>query len=432
MSTPSVAELGRIFWGKHRDDMMFTRGKWHRYADGVWSPIHNLVMSRVIWEFLDGQAGLEKDPWKVNLYKLTGTRAYVQAKAHVPEAEVDAMPGLINLRNGVFDIDRGVLLPHSPEMRITTQLPFDYDPDADRNLWGMFLQSTFVQPGTTQCDRGLVGFVQEAIGYSLTTDISHHVSFWCIGEGANGKGVLFHMLECLGGDAAMVLNVALLSVQREHYQLARLAGKRIAMCSETASTRNLVDDATVKALVSGDTIGVRLPYQEPTELHPKAKLWWSMNHFPAVADASEGFWRRVCVIPFNRTFSSTERILDLKERLEAEMPGIFIWAVEGLVRLRDRGHFTPPPQVAAMTRQFRMESNPVELFVREQCVTDDPQATTQSSVIYQAYKTWCFDNTFKPLSSPRFKRQMGRLGFSYGRNRRARFFRGVAMVVGLP
>jgi len=386
----------------------------------------------MIWRFLNGQAGLERKPWKVSLYKLTGTRAYVQAEAHVPGVEVDAIPDLINLRNGVLDVVRGTLLPHDPKMRITTQLPFDYTPGASHDLWDMFLRSTFVVPGGTQCDKDLVAFVQEAIGYSLTTDVSHHVSFWCVGEGANGKGVLFHVLECLCGDAAMALNVALLSVQREHYQLAKLAGKRIALCSETASTRNLVDDATVKALVSGDTMGVRLPYQEPTELHPRAKLWWSMNHFPAVADASEGFWRRVCVIPFNRTFGPAERILDLKERLEVEMPGIFVWAIEGLARLKDRGHFKLPPQVAAMTKQYRLESNPVELFVEDRCTTDDPQARARSSVIYQAYKTWCFDNTFKPLSSPRFKRGMERLGFSHKRDGHGYYFHGVSVATSIP
>src|SRR5690606_7857354 len=121
--------------------------------------------------------------------------------------------------------------------------------------------------------------------------------------------------------------------------------KRIALCSEASSTHNLVDDATIKALIAGDTMQVRQIRQEPFELHPTAKLWWAMNELPAVADTSEGFWRRMRVVPFNRSFTEDERILDLKEKLDQELPGIFNWAIAGLRRLHNAGQFCHPQQV---------------------------------------------------------------------------------------
>jgi putative DNA primase/helicase len=348
----------------------------------------------------------------------------VQKEMFVSEDKLDANENLINLQNGVYDLEKQELFPHSPSYYMTTQLPFAFDASAQAITWQMYLMSTFVKPRSVEFDKELAEFVQEAVGYSLTTSVCHHVTFWCYGEGANGKGVLFHALEQLGGTACMPLNVGLL--KRELYQLADLAGKRIALCSESSATNSLVEDAYVKALVGGDTMNVRKIRKDPFVLEPKCKLWWSMNELPAVADTSEGFWRRVKVIPFNRQFNVNERILDLKEKLDAELPGIFIWAMDGLRRLRDRGRFVVPSQVSKATEQYRQEANPVALFVEEECCVYEA-ARMQSSVIYDAYKKWCLANNFKPHSSKNFKNEMERLDFEHKKDRDCNRFYGVEL-----
>ena len=71
-----------------------------------------------------------------------------------------------------------------------------------------------------------------------------------------------------------------------------------------------------------------------------------MNRLPTVTDTSTGFWRRIRVIPFNADFENKQRyqrIDDLKEALDEELPGIFNWAMEGLARLRENEFFTPAP-----------------------------------------------------------------------------------------
>jgi len=188
----------------------------------------------------------------------------------------------------------------------------------------------------------------------------------------------------------------------------------------------LVEDAYVKALVAGDEMPVRMIYKEPFMLEPRAKLWWSMNELPAVADTSEGFWRRMCVIPFNRQFKKNERILDLNERLEPELPGIFNWAMKGLGRLNSRGRFVEPTQVRTQTEQYRQESNPVGLFVEERCYKK-ADVEVQSSVIYKEYTDWCKTNNFKPHSSKNFKNEMERLGFHHKKEPSYNVFLGVGL-----
>jgi len=418
-------QLGWDYLMSHQDTM-YSRGQFYRYHEGVWEPIHDLLIARELWRLLktkevskDGHPGIRPTRDMKN-----SVWDYVRGEQFVPEDSLDANENLVNLKNGIYNLETQELMPHDPHQYLTTQLPFAYDAQAQAITWQMYLMSTLVKPRSVDFDQELAEFVQEAVGYSLTTSVCHHVTFWCYGEGANGKGVLFHVLEQLGGTACMSLNVGLF--KRELYQLADLAGKRIALCSEAGATQNLVEDAYIKMLVSGDTMNVRQIRKDPFLLKPMVKLWWAMNELPPVADTSEGFWRRVMVIPFNRQFATNERILDLKERLDAELPGIFNWAMQGLKRLRDRGRFVLPAQVTKSTQEYRQDANPVALFIADECYTGKG-LSGQSSALYSTYKDWCFDNNYKPHSSRNFKHEMERLGYHYKPEPAYRTFTGVTL-----
>ena len=417
------AALARKYALKHYNDVMYARGQWYRYEEGVWNKEDDIFVRHDIWRLLEAH---ENKGVRPTSGKVSSVLDGASVKLAVRKEGVDAAENLINLKNGVYDLETQKLYPHKPDYYLTTQLPFEYDPTAEAITWQMYLMSTFVKPRSVEFDKELAEFVQEAIGYSLTTSVAHHVTFWCYGEGANGKGVLFHALRQLGGSACVPLNVGYL--KREPYQLADLAGKRIALCSEANATKNLVEDAIVKAIVGGDELYARQVFKSGFTLEPRVKLWWSMNELPAVADTSEGFWRRVRVIPFNRQFKKNERILDLKERLDEELPGIFNWAMDGLRRLRNRGRFVEPTQVVDATEKYKKESNPVELFVEDECYTYD-NAKVQSSVIYEAYRDWCQDNGFKAHSSKNFKQEMERLGYYHKKEASYNVFLGVEMAV---
>lgn len=424
VKTVTPTEIARMYISRHWNNVMFTRDLWHHYSNGVWNECPDLVQEHHFWNLLEEYENMHQCRPSVNVYNSTMRRC--RARLYVREEQVDASHDLINLANGVYNMTDGNLYPHKPEYYMTTQLPFNYDPQAQAEMWNLYILTTFVKPHTTEHDPELAAFVQEAMGYSLTTSVEYHVAFWCYGEGANGKGVLFHVLEELAGNAAVPLNVSLLRYKRDTYQLADLAGKRIALCSEASASDSLVEDAIVKALVGGDTLRARQAYGKGFVLHPVVKLWWAMNKLPAVADTSYGFWRRTRVIPFNRRFKERERILNLKEQLSLELPGIFRWAMEGLKRLNKRGHFDIPSQVRLATEKYKKESNPVAMFVDDECITGQGKEV-QSSVIYSGYTEWCKSNGHKRLSQVRFKSEMERLKFFAYRKTAGVFFEGVAM-----
>jgi putative DNA primase/helicase len=413
-------ELGRQYVAKRFKDTLFSRGYWHKYIDGVWQPTYDALIHKDIWDLLEEYE-------KAGHVKPTGTiqksiYGYIKDHLTVEEDKLDARPNLINLRNGVWNLETGTLLPHDSSQLLTSQLPFEYDKAAVSPWWVHYIKTTFVD-NIGRTDDSMIRLVQEAVAYSLTTDVSYQIMFWCVGEGENGKGVLFHVLDTMGGDSVTPLDLNTLG-RSARYELATLAGKRIALCSESSSTKNLLEDATIKALVAGDKMQVRQIKREPFILEPQVKLWWSMNRLPAVADTSHGMWRRIVMIPFNRIFDEKTRIRDLKERLDRELPGIFNWCLEGYSRLKAEAKFSYCQQAQVLKDDFQFESNTIRLFVSD-CCKIDTNGWAQSSKIYELYKTWSKLMGYHLMSSRSFKQEMESLKYMYKSDGDIRKFSGL-------
>lgn len=420
-------ELGRLYLQRYSKNTIFARGYWHRYLDGVWTPVPDFEIEMEVWRLMEMHEGPPHFFQPTDSVKKS-ILAYIRASLSISEEKLDAYPNLINLKNGVYNLDTDSLILHDPALLLTSQLPFDYDEHATCLMWNVYCQTTFTDVTGQTTDDELLYFIQEAIGYSLTTDISHQVMFWCIGEGENGKGVLFHVLTQLGGPSATYIDLNIL--RKEKYQLATLIGKRIAMCSEANTHDNLVEDGIIKSLVAGDPVPVRQIRREPFILYPQAKLWWSMNRLPTITDTSHGFWRRMRPIPFNRIFTDGERIIDMKERLNGELSGIFNWCLIGLRRLRANKKFSYCGQVEKLKNQLQVESNTIRLFLEDEAdltwmdtaelqkLQIDPDNLEESSKdVYKRYVGWTKINGYKPMSDRSFKTEMEALKFYYKRDR---------------
>lgn len=418
-------QLGELYVYDHQSDTMYARNTWYRWDGTVWNPVDDSVVYREMWEMLaktqgDGTANATRN-------NVEGTYQYVQTFLHVKDDAIDCIPDVVSLGNGIYNLSFGILMKHASNYRLTTKLPFAYDGNARCPVFEHYLRTTFVKADRPyEADDELIAFVQEALGYSLSADISHHVSFWCVGEGANGKGVLFHTLERLLGPAAVPIDFGALRYDR--YQVALLAGKRVALCAEADSYDAIVKDATYKQLVAGDSMRVRQIYEKPFILYPTAKLWWSMNRLPDVRDPSGGFWRRIRIIPFNRVFEEEDRIIDLKQQLDKELPGIFNWALTGWERLQESGRFTLPEQVARVTDEAREEANELQAFIGEKCYIDD-KAVVQSSALYSVYALWCRNMGYKARNARQFKREMLALGYVSKRMNTGWVFEGLDLCV---
>jgi putative DNA primase/helicase len=262
------------------------------------------------------------------------------------------------------------------------RVPFPYDPKAECPRWEQFLHQVF------QCDLELIGFIQRAVGYSLTGSVREQVLFLCYGSGANGKSVFLSTLRQLAGDYAMNIPFTVLELQQRPSltnDLAAMVGKRLVTSSETNESTRL-NEARIKALTGGDPITARFLYSESFTFQPVAKFWLAVNHLPQVRDDSHGIWRRVRVLPFRQRFSGNEADPELDQKLYAELPGILVWAVRGALNWQVVG-LAPPSAVMVATETYREENDELAAFIADQCVVSEG-ARVEPGQLFSQYQHW--------------------------------------------
>ena len=296
----------------------------------------------------------------------------------------NADPWLLGVANGVVDLRTGALRPGETGDRITYHSAIAFDPDAVCPRWERFLDEIF------EGDQALVGFIERAVGYSLTGDTREQCLFTCHGSGSNGKSTFLKVLRDLAGDYGANTPFSTFELHSRSAipnDLAALAGRRLVTASETAEGTRL-NEARLKALTGGDEITARFLHGEFFSFVPVAKFWLAVNHKPRVSDDSHGFWRRVRLIPFLRRFTE-DGDQDLPTKLEAELPGILAWAVRGALAWQAEG-LRPPAAVTLATATYRDESDPLADFLAT-CTVEGPAYAVAAAVAFRAYGTWADD-----------------------------------------
>jgi len=168
-------------------------------------------------------------------------------------------------------------------------------------------------------------------------------------------------------------------------------------------------DARFKKLVAGEPQDAEQKYREPFEFNPFARLLFSANDFIPTKDRSLGFFRRFDVIRFNRVFDESEQDKDLEKTLRNELPGIFNWALAGLVRLEENNwRMTESLAMKQAHEDFKHQVNPLINFLEEHC-TLDPQGKTSATLLRHKYVEWCKQNGYHPLSDVALGKELKRL-----------------------
>lgn len=319
--------------------------------------------------------------------------------------ELDRDAWLLNVKNGTLDLRTGELRPPRREDMLTRLAPAAYDPAAVCPRWEAFLDR--IMAGN---DR-LIGFLQRAVGYSLTASTREQVFFLLHGTGANGKSVFLTTLQAALGDYAGQTAPGLLlekKGERHPTEVADLLGKRLVVATETDSGQRLAE-GLVKQVSGGDPVKARRMREDFWQFNPTHKLWLATNHKPRVRGTDYAIWRRIRLIPFNVTIPPEEQDRTLPEKLREELSGILRWAVEGCLAWQRQG-LDVPDEVAAATEAYRAEQDVLAGFLAECCIVN-PLAKAAAKELYRVYVGWCEESGERPMAQRNFGMQLGERGF---------------------
>ena len=297
---------------------------------------------------------------------------------------VDEVRHLLNLENGMIDLNEMTLISHGAQWRSTIRIPVQYDPEAQCPRFMQFLREVMLDDG--ECVR----VIQEIMGYCLTSEMKLQKAFFFYGAGSNGKSVLAAVMERLCG----LENVSHtpLSTLNKKFGMQELPGKILNISPENDSYGKDIDTQMLKSITGGDIVAVEQKYKTASSVQMRCKLLFLLNQLPTTKDTSYGFYRRLVLSPFDRIFKPEEQDRSLLTKLYAELPGILNFALEGLQRLRQQQYqLSPAKRIDGALEKYRQAQHPVLQFV-EELVRVEETAKEKRSLFYDVYKIWTRQN----------------------------------------
>lgn len=316
-------------------------------------------------------------------------RAVCYADLPEPQVWIDPKPGdfpaheIVAFKNGFLHHPTRTIMPSTDRLFCVSSLAFDYDPSASEPTeWLKFLQSLWPD------DPESISTLAEVFGYLLTDDTSQQKMFMLIGPPRCGKGTILRILEALVGYANRVSpSLASLGTQ---FGLQPLIGKRLAMISDARLSGRADQQPIVENLlrISGeDTITIDRKNMTAWSGKMAIRFVLASNELPAFSDASAALANRFLPFKFNTSFLGREDH-GLTDRLLKELPGIVLWALDGLLRLNQRGYFQRPKSADELASDLVDQTSPIRAFADEMCVVSE-HAQVDRDELFKAWKKWC-------------------------------------------
>lgn len=373
---------------------------------------------------------MEEIRWCLHSESVYGLKAMLElAESLEPIRDVgkewDTNPWLLGVANGVVDLRRGRLREGKFQDKITKFSPVRFNPDARCPRFDGFMSQILSD------DEEMIDWMDRALGYCLTGSVREQYVFMPYGLGANGKSTLIEIIFYILGDYATGLEPGILD-RKPNRHLAEgvnLMGARFAKSVETREGRQ-IDEERLKAWSGGDTIAVRPLRRHPITFPATHKLWLTFNHKPIVSDLTEGMWRRVRVIPFERNFEAEGKAdPDLLDTLKQEAEGILNRLVAGCLEWQRKGLRDVPAKIASATHDYEESSNPLADFISDRCVLGTSHKTKPKSLPWKRYRQWCRTNELRPIDHAQFSSVLMSMGCWEGREPGTgeRFWGGIAL-----
>jgi len=306
---------------------------------------------------------------------------------------------LINLQNGIYDIETGTLLPHDKKYYFTNKMNIIYNKDAQCPAILKFMGEVH--------NKEDIEIIQELFGYCMYPSYEYHKIFFLIGNGRNGKSTELGIIRSFIGKKN-ISSATIHDLIESEFNAAQLFGK-LANISGDIGLDMVKDTGIIKRLSGGDSIMAQYKFGHPFEFINFAKLIYACNNPPEIKDTSDAMWGRMIHITFPNTFLDNQpgtdpNIID-KLTTEKELSGLFNWAMIGLKRLKVNGKFSYNKTVEENRMAYERKADPIKGFVQDNLEYREGSTVTRSNMS-RIYAAWCKDQKIATINDVWFSRKL--------------------------
>jgi putative DNA primase/helicase len=347
-----------------------------------------------------GEILVEKEAEAICGYKLSN-KALAEIKGHITRGcyndreNFDKDLNIINMKNGLYNIQTGEFREHSPDYFSLNQIPINYNPKAKPKQFGKFLKEV-IYPTEIRT-------AVETMAYTLLRDNPYEIITILFGYGGNGKSVFTSVLTSIHG-AQNVSNVPLRAMLTDPFALSDLEGKGVNIDSELSST-SIQDTAVIKKQTGRQHIRIQRKNQRAYDVVLYAKLFFSANKIPITHDTSDAYFRRNNIISFPNNFEG-KADPDLLSKLTAdeEISGIFNVLVIALKRiLKNKGIFVNEKSIHERREKYELVLNPIGSFIEQVVAKDSTELDrVTKDEFYKTYARFCKEKKLAVESKENF------------------------------
>jgi P4 family phage/plasmid primase-like protien len=373
------------------------------YKDGIYVPSGEVTIKeecekRVPKEFM-------------TLHNVNEVIGHIKRSTYADRKKFNQEKWILNLQNGLYNIQTEELTPHTPELLSTIRIPVIYDSGA-----GCLRIRQFFTEVLREED---IPVIEELFGYCLVPDYKIQRAFLFTGDGANGKSTLLELLKHFVGKDNCT-NLSLQALVSHRFAVASLFGKLVNIYADIPSTR-MESVGLFKMLTGGDTVRAEKKFKDDFFFTNYARLIFSTNKPPWVDEDTLAFWRRWVMINFPNKFEGDQADIAILDRLtsESETSGLLNIALKGLKRLLSRHRYSYQPSPDEVAEKYRKSANVTFAFVEDMC-EPDPNTWISKDNLYDAFANYCKKQNFSPLGKESFGRSLKNVNNAHVKSRQRR------------
>ena len=323
----------------------------------------------------------------------------------ISENQLDKDDYLLNTASGVLDLRNGLILKWDKEYYMSKYIDIKLS-ESKPMLFLKFLNDIY------QGNLDVMNYVTNIFSYCLTGDIGEQEMYFFVGEGANGKSVLFELMNKILQDYSRTASADLLldkAVQTNcKSELALLKGVRCIFLTELDPNQKL-KMSMIKNMTGGNEVVACFKYKNEFTYHPKYKIMLATNHMPHINEDDNGSWRRVKKIDHLRVFSKDEQDKRLIDKLYAERGAILNLLFQLAPQVLREG-LKAPNCVDTAVKNFRSNEDILSKWLEEN--TTETIEGASASVLFENFRQYCLDNNeqywFKNATTTWFGRRMSK------------------------
>lgn len=385
----------------NRGDTFVLGGECYQYREGVYveasSHVRNTIKDMIVVDNLITQNRI------MECFRLICDDVRLQRTT----AELNTNRSLINFQNGVWDIEKGELLPHDSKYLQTLQIPHkvgEYVPFKKTRLYNFFKKTSLPKED--------IMMLLKYMAYCLTLDYGLKTFMILCGQSNTGKSVLIRFFETMIGKQ----NVSSLSMHELNMRFypSQLYNRLLNSCADNSSLP-LSSIENLKKITGGDQIMHEKKGKEPFFFVPFCKLIFSFNQLPLqLEEKSNAFYKRMRILFMNtELFLNNDYVNDLcsEEGVSEVIPY--------LLKLLPVKEIPRTSMSDKYVESLRQDSDSIHAFIAKQCELGH-NLSVGKDALYESYCRYCVDNGRESHKKHAFMRNMRSLGLKEIRHAKSR------------